>query len=110
MKYLIPGIFVLTAFVIGSGCADDVSSPRAKTTSEQERSTKSASEDFLNLLQQEQQMIESQKLMEGVLKCEGYLSSNMTENFCVSEVPETWRPFEFNNETYYVQPLSANWD
>ncbi len=104
MKYSILKLFVLTAFVTCSGCSDDNSNTHTKTTSDQERSAELASTmQFI----QEQELLYRRKVMELMLKCEGHLSSNMTEDFCV---PEDWRPFEFNNETYYVQPLSVSWD
>jgi hypothetical protein len=39
--------------------------------------------------------------------CEGFLTRNIDEDFCAAEVPIDWVPFEFNGQTYYVQPLSA---
>jgi len=38
--------------------------------------------------------------------CSGYMARIEDEDYCVSEVPEDWAPFEFEGETYFVQPLS----
>ncbi len=42
----------------------------------------------------------------GALVCEGYMTRYADEDFCASEVPEDWRPFELDGQTYYVQPLA----
>ena len=42
------------------------------------------------------------------LSCDGYLVYFESENYCVSEVPADWVPFEFNGRTYYKQPLSED--
>ena len=39
--------------------------------------------------------------------CKGFLTRNINEDFCAAEVPIDWVPFEFNGQTYYMQPLSA---
>ena len=38
--------------------------------------------------------------------CDGYMTRVESEDYCVSEVPEDWIPFEFEGQTYYVQPLA----
>jgi len=38
--------------------------------------------------------------------CNGYMARVEDEDFCVSEVPDDWAPFEYEGETYFVQPLS----
>jgi hypothetical protein len=38
--------------------------------------------------------------------CDGYLSRVEDEDFCVAEVPDDWEPFEYEGQTYYVQPLA----
>ncbi len=43
---------------------------------------------------------------DGTLVCEGYMTRYADERFCASEVPHDWRAFEFNGQTYYVQPLA----
>ncbi len=42
---------------------------------------------------------------DGERYCDGYLTRNADEQYCSAEVPEDWRPFEFNGETYFVAPL-----
>jgi hypothetical protein len=42
--------------------------------------------------------------------CDGFLTRNIDEDFCAPEVPSDWVPFEFDGQTYYVQPLSAKDD
>ena len=38
--------------------------------------------------------------------CTDYLTRAESEDFCSSAVPEDWTSFEFEGETYYVQPLA----
>lgn len=38
--------------------------------------------------------------------CNGYMTRVDSEDFCVSEIPEDWVPFEFEGQTYFVQPLA----
>ena len=38
--------------------------------------------------------------------CNGYMTRAEGEAFCVSEIPEDWVPFEFEGQTYFVQPLA----
>ena len=38
--------------------------------------------------------------------CNGYMTRVEGEDFCVSEIPEDWVPFEFDGQTYFVQPLA----
>ncbi len=40
--------------------------------------------------------------------CEGLLTNIHTYDFCTDTVPDDWRPFEFDGETYYVIPLARN--
>ncbi len=42
---------------------------------------------------------------DGVRYCDGYLTRNADEQYCSADIPEDWRPFEFDGETYYVAPL-----
>ena len=42
---------------------------------------------------------------DGARFCEGYLTRYADEDYCASDVPEDWRPFEFDGQTYYLQPL-----
>ncbi|MDJ0908577.1 MAG: hypothetical protein QNI99_05265 [Woeseiaceae bacterium] len=44
----------------------------------------------------------------GALVCEGYMTRYADEDYCASEVPDDWRPFELNGEIYYVQPLALD--
>ncbi len=37
--------------------------------------------------------------------CDGYPTRNADEEYCSTDIPEDWRPFEFDGETYYVAPL-----
>ena len=43
---------------------------------------------------------------DGSLFCDGYMTRVESEEFCVSEVPEGWVPFQFEGQTYFVQPLA----
>jgi hypothetical protein len=43
---------------------------------------------------------------DGVRTCVGFLTRNADQDFCAAEIPADWVPFEFNDQTYYVQPLS----
>ena len=43
---------------------------------------------------------------DGALVCEGYMTRYENEEFCSSEVPDDWRPFEFDGQTFYMQPLA----
>ena len=43
---------------------------------------------------------------DGSRYCNGYLTRVESEDFCVSDVPSDWVPFEFDGQTYFVQPLS----
>ena len=43
---------------------------------------------------------------DGVLECDGFLIRTESDDFCAAEVPDDWREFEFNGETYYAVPLS----
>ena len=40
--------------------------------------------------------------------CTGFLTRNIDVDFCAAEVPSHWVPFEFNGQTYYMQPLSVS--
>ncbi len=40
------------------------------------------------------------------LTCKEYLTDVESENYCSSEVPSDWVPFEYDGETYYIQPLA----
>ena len=37
------------------------------------------------------------------IQCDGYMTRH--EDYCEEIVPEAWKPFVFNGETYYMQPL-----
>ena len=37
--------------------------------------------------------------------CDGYLTRNASEEYCSKEIPDDWRSFEFDGETYYVAPI-----
>ena len=43
---------------------------------------------------------------DGVLVCEGFLTSFENDDYCSSGVPEDWVPFEYQGQEYYVQPLA----
>ena len=43
---------------------------------------------------------------DGSRSCNGYWTRFESEDFCVSEVPSDWIPFEFDGQTYFVQPLT----
>ncbi len=45
---------------------------------------------------------------DGALVCEGYMTRYEDEEFCASEVPDGWRAFEFNGQTFYMQPLAES--
>lgn len=38
--------------------------------------------------------------------CDGYLTRFEDDDFCASEIPADWVPFQFEGETYYIQPLA----
>ncbi len=40
------------------------------------------------------------------VECDGYLVRTESDDFCAATVPEDWKSFEFNDQTYFVQPLS----
>jgi len=40
--------------------------------------------------------------------CDGFLTRNVNEDYCAAVVPGDWVPFEFNGQTYYMQPLSES--
>lgn len=42
----------------------------------------------------------------GALVCEGYMTRFADENYCAAEPPSEWRAFEFDGQTWYMQPLS----
>ena len=41
------------------------------------------------------------------LFCDGNLTSLYDEGFCADEVPDQWIAFEYQGETYYIQPLAG---
>ena len=43
---------------------------------------------------------------DGVRTCVGFLTRNADQDYCAAEIPADWVPFEFNGQTYSVQPLS----
>jgi len=43
---------------------------------------------------------------DGSRYCNGYMTRVESEDFCVSKVPSDWVPFEFDGQTYFVQPLT----
>lgn len=45
---------------------------------------------------------------DSIRMCDGYLTRLESEEFCSSHVPSDWAPFNFDGETYYVQPLSGS--
>jgi len=42
--------------------------------------------------------------------CEGYMTRFEDEDYCASQIPEDWIPFQFDGETYYSQPLTDQSD
>ena len=42
---------------------------------------------------------------DGQIVCDGYLTRVDDQDYCAAEVPDDWRPFTFDGELYYVQPL-----
>ena len=40
--------------------------------------------------------------------CDGYITRFENEDYCSAKIPEGWVPFQFNGETYYVQPLARS--
>lgn len=49
-------------------------------------------------------------IRDGVRACDGYLTRRRDQDFCESEVPDDWVPFEFGGRTYYSAPLSGKFD
>lgn len=43
----------------------------------------------------------------GKIVCDGYLTRFDDQDYCSAEVPEDWRPFVFDGELYYLQPLDS---
>lgn len=43
---------------------------------------------------------------DGTLVCDGYLTRRVDEDYCEAQVPADWRSFEFEGQTWYVQPLA----
>ena len=42
----------------------------------------------------------------GRLICSGYLSRVESDRFCSLSRPRDWKPFEYAEESYFVQPLT----
>ena len=42
-----------------------------------------------------------------VLDCDHYLTRVESEGFCSEEAPGDWESFEFEGETYFLQPLAS---
>jgi hypothetical protein len=42
---------------------------------------------------------------DGQIVCDGYLTRFDDQDYCSADVPEDWKPFTFDGELYYVQPL-----
>ena len=45
--------------------------------------------------------------LNGARICDGYMTRLESEDYCAATVPEDWRPFEFDGQTYFVQPLAG---
>ena len=81
-------------------------------TSEPEVVAESPSDTEQDRLEQfmlEQLMLEqgNWRYEDGARICEGYLTRYEDEDYCASEIPDDWEPFEYDGRTYYVQPLSG---
>jgi hypothetical protein len=37
--------------------------------------------------------------------CDGYMTRDESEEYCVADVPEDWQQFLFEGQAYYRQPL-----
>lgn len=48
------------------------------------------------------------ELRDGVRVCNGYLTRVEDEDFCANSVPEDWKKFDFNGQTYYRVPLRGD--
>lgn len=44
---------------------------------------------------------------DGQIVCDGYLTRFDNQDYCAAEVPADWRPFTFDGELYYIQPLGS---
>ncbi len=42
--------------------------------------------------------------------CDGYMTRYENEDYCASQIPDDWVPFQFNGRKYYVQPLAGKPD
>jgi hypothetical protein len=42
----------------------------------------------------------------GARICDGYLTSDATEEFCAASPPASWREFEFQGETFFAHRLA----
>ena len=45
---------------------------------------------------------------DGMLVCEGYLTRYESQDYCASEIPPDWEPFEYDGQVYYIQPLGGS--
>lgn len=102
------GTFVLAAALTLCGCAQEPaeSQPGEHIQAEGFEAGQPPSEEQMAaaiayLEQHEGNWVER----DGALICEGYLTRYADEDYCASEVPEDWQPFEFDGQTYYLQPL-----
>jgi hypothetical protein len=43
----------------------------------------------------------------GEYACDGYLTSNPDEGYCSQQPPLDWKPFDYDDTVYFVQPLSG---
>ena len=48
------------------------------------------------------------ELKNGSMICRGYLMRVESEDYCSATVPNDWRPFTYDGETFYVQPLAGS--
>lgn len=44
---------------------------------------------------------------DGILMCKGYMNRRADLDYCSSGVPGDWVPFEFDGQTYFLQPLEG---
>ena len=42
----------------------------------------------------------------GARVCDGFLTRRADEDFCMARVPDDWVAFKYDEQIYYVQPLS----
>jgi hypothetical protein len=48
------------------------------------------------------------EMIDGAKVCRGYLTERESEDYCAKSVPDAWKAFTYDDQTYYFQPLSGS--